>query len=75
MAKICKNLENVAQILEEFSNIFGPELIAVTSEPKRIKKVLGRVKALVRPLKEVLDSNCEADGHRLCLAGGHQPVN
>ena len=41
------------QILEEFYNIFGPELKAVTGDPKRIEEVLVRVDALVTPLEEV----------------------
>lgn len=42
-----------SQILEEFYNIFGPELKAVTSETKKIEEVLQRVDALVQPLKDV----------------------
>lgn len=42
-----------AQVLEEFYNIFGPELKAVTGDPKRIEDVLTRVDALVTPLEEV----------------------
>ena len=41
------------QVLEEFYNIFGPELKAVTGDPKRIEEVLVRVDALVVPLEEV----------------------
>ena len=40
-------------MLEEFYNIFGPELKAVTGDPKRIEEVLVRVDALVTPLEEV----------------------
>ncbi|XP_067660223.1 dynein axonemal heavy chain 10-like [Haliotis asinina] len=53
MAGICQDLYNVAQVLEEFYNIFGPELKAVTGDPKRIEDVLTRVDALVTPLEEV----------------------
>ncbi|KAL3856163.1 hypothetical protein ACJMK2_010948 [Sinanodonta woodiana] len=53
MSKICLDLYNVAQVLEEFYNIFGPELKAVTGDPKRIEEVLVRVNALVKPLEEV----------------------
>ncbi|XP_074640231.1 dynein axonemal heavy chain 10-like [Tubulanus polymorphus] len=53
MASINQDLYNVAQVLEEFYNIFGPELKAVTGDPKRIEDVLKRVDALVRPLEEV----------------------
>lgn len=41
------------QVLEEFYNIFGPELKAVTGDPKRIEDVLKRVDALVKPIEEV----------------------
>ena len=53
MADICQNLHNVAQVLEEFYNIFGPELKSVTGDPKRIEDVLKRVDALVKPIEEV----------------------
>ncbi|CAL8247788.1 unnamed protein product [Merluccius merluccius] len=53
MAIICQDLYNVLQILEEFSNIFGPELKAVTGDPKRIDDVLRRVDELVVPIQEV----------------------
>ena len=43
----------IFQVLEEFYNIFGPELKAVTGDPKRIEEVLVRVDALVTPLEEV----------------------
>lgn len=41
------------QILEEFYNIFGPELKSVTGDPKRIDEVLCRVDSLVLPIEEV----------------------
>uniref|UniRef100_A0A7N8Y270 Dynein axonemal heavy chain 10 n=1 Tax=Mastacembelus armatus TaxID=205130 RepID=A0A7N8Y270_9TELE len=53
MASICQDLCNVLQILEEFYNIFGPELKSVTGDPKRIDEVLGRVDSLVLPMEEV----------------------
>ncbi|XP_014674920.1 PREDICTED: dynein heavy chain 10, axonemal-like [Priapulus caudatus] len=53
MSKICDDLFNIAQVMEEFYNIFGPELKAVTGDPVRIDNVLKRVDALVRPIEEV----------------------
>ena len=53
MAEICQNLYDVAQVIEEFKNIFGPELEAVTGDPKRIEEVLVRVDNLVKPLEDV----------------------
>ena len=48
-----KVMISILQVLEEFYNIFGPELKAVTGDPKRIEEVLVRVDALVTPLEEV----------------------
>uniref|UniRef100_A0A4W6G9Y8 Dynein axonemal heavy chain 10 n=1 Tax=Lates calcarifer TaxID=8187 RepID=A0A4W6G9Y8_LATCA len=53
MASVCQDLYNVLQILEEFYNIFGPELKSVTGDPKRIDEVLCRVDSLVLPIEEV----------------------
>lgn len=52
-ALICNELIKVSNVLEEFYNIFGPELKAVTGEPKRIEEVLQRVKNLVTRIKTV----------------------
>ena len=41
------------QVLEEFYNIFGPELKSVTGDPQRIEDVLKRVDGLVEPIQEV----------------------
>ncbi|XP_042277329.1 dynein axonemal heavy chain 10 isoform X2 [Thunnus maccoyii] len=53
MASVCQDLYNVLQVLEEFYNIFGPELKGVTGDPKRIDEVLCRVDSLVLPFEEV----------------------
>ncbi|KAL2092820.1 hypothetical protein ACEWY4_012618 [Coilia grayii] len=53
MASICQDLYNILQILEEFHNIFGPELKAVTGDPKRIDDVLAWVDSLVKPIEEL----------------------
>uniref|UniRef100_A0A3P8UAE7 Dynein axonemal heavy chain 10 n=1 Tax=Amphiprion percula TaxID=161767 RepID=A0A3P8UAE7_AMPPE len=53
MASVCQDLYNVLHILEEFHNIFGPELKGVTGDPKRIDEVLCRVDDLVLPFEEV----------------------
>lgn len=39
--------------MEEFYNIFGPELKAVTGDPKRIDDVLCRVDSLVTPMESL----------------------
>ena len=46
------------QVVEEFYNIFGPELKAVTGDPRHIEDVLKRVDALVKPIEEVLCHFC-----------------
>lgn len=43
----------IMQVLEEFHNIFGPELRTVTGDPKRIDEVLHRVESLVLPIEGV----------------------
>ncbi|KAG2470484.1 DYH10 protein, partial [Polypterus senegalus] len=53
MASICQDLHDILQILEEFYNIFGPELKAVTGDPKRVDDVLGWVDSLVKPIEEL----------------------
>ncbi|XP_019604311.2 dynein axonemal heavy chain 10 [Rhinolophus sinicus] len=51
MAVICQDLYDILQVIEEFYNIFGPELKAVTGDPKRIDDVLCRVDSLVTPME------------------------
>ncbi|XP_015274779.1 PREDICTED: dynein heavy chain 10, axonemal [Gekko japonicus] len=51
MAGICQDLYDVLQVIQEFYNIFGPELKAVTGDPKRIDEVLRRVDGLVSPME------------------------
>ncbi|CAH3028713.1 unnamed protein product, partial [Porites evermanni] len=53
MASICEDLKEVATVMEEFYNIFGPELKAVTGDPKRIEDVLKRVDGLVKPIETI----------------------
>lgn len=52
-AVICSEIIKISDVLEEFYNIFGPDLKAVTGEPKRIEEVLSRVRNLVTRLKNV----------------------
>ncbi|XP_006894689.1 PREDICTED: dynein heavy chain 10, axonemal [Elephantulus edwardii] len=53
MASICQDLYDVLQVIEEFYTIFGPELKAVTGDPKRIDDVLCRVDSLVSPMENL----------------------
>ncbi|XP_054851851.1 dynein axonemal heavy chain 10 [Eublepharis macularius] len=54
MASICQDLYDVLQVIQEFYNIFGPELKAVTGDPKRIDEVLYRVDSLVSPMEVLI---------------------
>jgi len=53
MATCCQNIHMVAQVLEDFNNILGPELKAVTGDSQGIDDVLRRVEGLVVPLETV----------------------
>ncbi|NXA37419.1 DYH10 protein, partial [Eudromia elegans] len=53
MASICQDLYDTLQVIEEFYNIFGPELKAVTGDPKRIDDVLRRVDRLTSPMEQL----------------------
>ena len=53
MAERCTDLYNVAQVLEEFHNILGPELKAVTGESHQIDDVLQRVKEMIHSIESV----------------------
>lgn len=59
MGSICENINEVATVMEEFHNIFGPELKAVTGDPKRIEDVLKRVDGLVKPIENVSARICQ----------------
>ncbi|XP_055020703.1 dynein axonemal heavy chain 10 [Boleophthalmus pectinirostris] len=53
IASVCHDLYNVLQVLQDFYNIFGPELKSVTGDPKRINEVLRRVHGLVLPMQDL----------------------
>uniref|UniRef100_A0A8B9QA73 Dynein axonemal heavy chain 10 n=1 Tax=Apteryx owenii TaxID=8824 RepID=A0A8B9QA73_APTOW len=53
MASVCQDLYDTLQVIEEFYNIFGPELKAVTGDPKRIDDVLRRVDGLTSPMEQL----------------------
>lgn len=46
-------LGNCFQTIEEFHNIFGPELKAVTGDPERIDTVIQRVDRLVLDIETI----------------------
>lgn len=52
MALRLADLFEVAEVLEQFYSIFGPELKAVTGDPQQIDEVIKRVEGLVVPLEQ-----------------------
>ncbi|NXV80428.1 DYH10 protein, partial [Atlantisia rogersi] len=54
MASVCQDLYDVLQVItEEFYNIFGPELKAVTGDPKHVDDLVSEVNALTNPMEEL----------------------
>ncbi|XP_064322361.1 dynein axonemal heavy chain 10 [Phalacrocorax carbo] len=53
MASVCQDLYDVLQTTEEFYNIFGPDLKAVTGDPKHIDELLRGVNGLTSPMEEL----------------------
>ncbi|NXH21068.1 DYH10 protein, partial [Bucco capensis] len=53
MSTVCQDLYDVLQVIEEFYSIFGPELKAVTGNPKRVDDLLREVNGLTNPMEEL----------------------
>ncbi|TPX63919.1 hypothetical protein SpCBS45565_g06282 [Spizellomyces sp. 'palustris'] len=53
MALRCADFYKIAEIMEQFYSIFGPELKAVTGDPQQIDEVIKRVENLVVPFESV----------------------
>lgn len=53
MSKICENLFDVAQTLDQFYKFLGPELKSVTGDSAGIDEVLDYVNNLVTPLENL----------------------
>ncbi|KAM6052185.1 dynein axonemal heavy chain 10 [Chlamydotis macqueenii] len=53
MASVCQDLYDILQIIEEFYNIFCPELKVVTGDPKRIDHLVRGVNGLTSPMEEL----------------------
>ena len=53
MSLRCADLHEIAEVMEQFYNIFGPELKAVTGDPQQIDEVIKRVDALIVPFEQV----------------------
>ena len=53
MASRCADLQEVAEVMEQFQSIFGAELKAVTGDPAQIDEVVKRVDALSVPFESI----------------------
>ncbi|NXG58301.1 DYH10 protein, partial [Hemiprocne comata] len=53
MTSVCQDLYDVLQVIEEFHNIFVPELKIVTRDLKRIDDLVRQVNGLTGPLEEL----------------------
>ncbi|XP_031448519.1 dynein heavy chain 10, axonemal isoform X3 [Phasianus colchicus] len=53
MTSVCQDLYDILQVTEEFYNVFGSELKAVTGDPKHVDDLLRRVGELTRPMEEL----------------------
>ncbi|XP_010134250.1 PREDICTED: dynein heavy chain 10, axonemal, partial [Buceros rhinoceros silvestris] len=53
VSSVCQDLSDVLQVVEEFYNVFGPELKAVTGDPERIDDLLRAVNGLTSHLEEL----------------------
>lgn len=49
----CADLYEIAEVMEQFYSIFGPELKAVTGDPQAINEVIKRVDALIFPFETI----------------------
>jgi dynein heavy chain len=53
MALRCSDLYEIAEVMDQFYSIFGPELKAVTGDPQAIDEVIKRVEALIVPFETI----------------------
>ncbi len=53
MSLRCGDLYEIAEVMDQFYSIFGPELKAVTGDPQAIDEVIKRVEALVIPFETI----------------------
>lgn len=52
IAEVCSDLYKIADVLQDFYNIFGPDLKSIINDPAQIDAVVKRVDALVVPIEE-----------------------
>ncbi|XP_065594770.1 dynein axonemal heavy chain 10 [Cyrtonyx montezumae] len=53
LISVYQDLYDILQVIEEFYNVFGSELKAVTGDPKHIDDLLRRVDQLTRPMEKM----------------------
>nr|XP_057927446.1 dynein axonemal heavy chain 10-like isoform X3 [Doryrhamphus excisus] len=77
MAAICLDLCNVLRNLEEFYNIFSPELKSVTLDPKRFDEMLTNVDNLILPFEasnfDIFDS-CKMSSWKIIMQNFNSSV-
>jgi len=52
LAKVCTDLYDMIEVLQDFHNIFGPYLKSIINDPAQIDAVVKRVNALMTPIQE-----------------------
>ncbi|KYN03638.1 Dynein heavy chain 10, axonemal, partial [Cyphomyrmex costatus] len=52
IAEVCSDLHKIAGVLQDFYNIFGPDLKSIINDPAQIDAVVKRVDALIVPIEE-----------------------
>lgn len=63
IATVCKDLYDIATIIQEFNNIFGPELRSMVVDPQKIDNVAKRVERLVIQI-ESTDFDIFSENHK-----------
>ncbi|NXR37780.1 DYH10 protein, partial [Zosterops hypoxanthus] len=53
MVSICQNLYDIFQVTEELRNIFIPELITVTENPKAVEELQKEVNIIISPMEDL----------------------
>ncbi|NWU97712.1 DYH10 protein, partial [Upupa epops] len=53
MALVCQDLYDILQVIEEFHNVFGPEMKLITGNLKCVDDLLRGVNGLTRPIEEL----------------------
>lgn len=52
IAFVCDGLNQIANVLQDFHNIFGPRLKSIISDPAQIDTIIKRVDRLITPIQE-----------------------